>query len=76
MELTGSAPLAAERGSRQQTVAQKKKNNFVVRAMGTNQFLSYQMFGTTVWMQEPGTSESIFKSSKLRARFQLLCIKY
>lgn len=44
--------------------------------MGTNQFLSYQMFGTTVWMQEPGTSESIFKSSKLRARFQLLCIKY
>jgi hypothetical protein len=29
--------------------------------------LSYQMFGTTFWMHEPGTSEFSYKSSKLRA---------
>jgi hypothetical protein len=33
--------------------------------------LSYQMFGTTVWMHKPGTFEFISKSSKLRARFSL-----
>jgi hypothetical protein len=67
----GSAALAAQRGSRQQSVAQKQKNNLVVRGMETNQFLPYVMFGTTVWMHQFGTSEFRVTGSKLRANFSL-----